>query len=175
MIDYQPRSHIATYNKQKVTKIAKNREKARGIYPEWVDTSKWHFFTFFLLNFIQSLWLGWTGTSCRLFCSEGGVSLSESEDEGACVRFCENWGAEGSTGWIKGESFVCSTFSSFSYFSSSSELKESMSSMGGGSHGFQLFELDLLFLFFSLSRKVAHEFCRCPVWWQWRHRKAMFS
>ena len=178
MIDINLSSYKQTRTSRKVPggiRGTESKKRDKGVYPDWVGTSKRHFFTFFLLTLTQPLGFDWTGTNCWQFCSEGEASLSESEEEGACERFCDICNAERSIGLAEGGSFAGTSFSSFESFSSSSELKESISSMWGGSHGFQLFDLDFHFLFFVLSRNMAHEFWRCPIWWQWRHRKVVLS
>ena len=66
-----------------------------------------------------------------MFCAEGGDSLSETEEEVSCERFCGIGGADGSAGLAKGDSFAFSVVASSASISSSSELEESGSSKGG--------------------------------------------
>ena len=145
-------------------------------YPTGAKFSTRCFFPFFLLTFIQASWGVWAKTTWRLEFSIFGDSFSESEDEVSWGRFWEL-----AVTWVcpilsLGVSIGWGAWSGSESLSPSFDPGELELPVGGGGQGAQC--LGLVFAknpFFDLAVSDGQEFCRCPVRWQWRHQKAVFS
>lgn len=155
---------------------ATRKQEGTDSYPELVEFSKRSFFPFFLLTLTQPSWWVCVGTIWRLEFSKRGTSLSKSEEADSWLRFWVTIESRGFSGASVEKFFDWGRRSDSASLPSSSELEELESAAAGVVQGVHLLDLDfVLFPLVFFAGRVGQEFCKCPVWWQWRQQNAVFS